>query len=102
MTWVTTSKVTWAQVQPSPAQRFQQQQLQIQQIKAQAETQIKALLTPEQLDEYKKARKKGAGMLDALDVVSNLSEEQQTKINAITRKASRAILDLLPPAQNRR
>lgn len=87
---------------PSPAQQIQQQQARIKQIEAEAQTQIEAVLTPEQQNQYRRVRRRGAGLIQGLDTVQNLTEEQLTEINAITRKTTRRLLDLLPPARRQR
>lgn len=83
----------------SPASDSQQQRSRIEQLKAEAEDRIEAELTPEQQRQYRTARRRGAGLVQGLDQVTNLSEEQQTEINEIIRKTSEKILDLAPPAQ---
>jgi flagellar basal body L-ring protein FlgH len=81
---------------PQPSSQVQQQQSQINQIQAEAITEIEALLSPEQQKQYKSARRRGAGIIEGLNEVQNLSEDQQTDINKITRNTSRRILNLLP------
>ncbi|MEP0886150.1 hypothetical protein NDI49_31945 [Trichocoleus sp. ST-U3] len=81
---------------PQPPSPLQQQQARINQIQAEAITQIEALLSPEQQNQYKSARRRGAGIVEGLNEVQNLSEDQRTDINEITRKTSRQILNLLP------
>ncbi len=81
---------------PQPPSQLQQQQSRINQIQAEAITQIEALLSPEQQNQYKSARRRGAGIVEGLNEVQNLSEDQRSDINEITRKTSRQILNLLP------
>lgn len=81
---------------PQPPSPLQQQRVRISQIEAQAVAQIEALLSPEQQNQYKSARRRGAGIVEGLNEVQNLSEDQQTDIHEITRKTSRQILNLLP------
>jgi len=81
---------------PQPPSPLQQQQARINQIQAAAVAQIEALLSPEQQNQYKSARRRGAGIVEGLNEVQNLSEDQRTDINEITRKTSRQILNLLP------
>ncbi len=100
---IATPSVALAQAPvPQQPQQIQQQQSKIREIEVEAETEIKAILSPEQQSDYQRARRRGAGLLEALDRVTDLSEEQQTQINTITRQASRRILDLLPRTQRRR
>jgi len=92
---LTTPSTALAQL-PQPPSQVQQQQSQINQIQAEAITEIEALLSPEQQKQYKSARRRGAGIIEGLNEVQNLSEDQQTDINKITRNTSRRILNLLP------
>jgi hypothetical protein len=100
--WTATPLVAFAQmpqappVPQSPAQAIQLQRAQVQQIEAEAQAQIEEVLNPEQKDQYKWARRRGSGLIEGLDLVSNLSQDQQTEINSIVREASRRILDLMP------
>ncbi|HEY9632514.1 MAG TPA: hypothetical protein V6D14_03855 [Coleofasciculaceae cyanobacterium] len=81
----------------SPGQIIQQQQSRIEQIQKDAVAQIEALLTPEQLRQYKGARLyKGEGPFQALESIQNISDEQQEQINDIMRKTSRQIIDATP------
>lgn len=77
-------------------QQIQQQQSKVDQIEADAVAEIEELLTPEQLNQYKRARRRGAGMIQGLDEIQNLSDKQQSQINRIIRNTSRRILDSLP------
>lgn len=106
--WTATPLVAFAQIpqgppEPqSPAQAIQLQRAQIKQIEVEAQSQIEELLNPEQKDQYKWARRRGSGLVEGLDLVSNLSQDQQTKINSIVRDASRRILDLMPRPSRRK
>lgn len=101
LTWIATPS-TMAQVPPIPIQRPQQQsQSPVRQIEAEAATQIEALLSSSQQNQYRTARRRGAGLVQALDAVENISEDQQSEINKITRRTSRRIMDLVRPAPRR-
>ena len=79
-------------------QPIQQQQSKVNQIEADALAEIEELLTPEQLNQYKRARRRGAGIIPGLEEIQNLSDKQQSEINRIIRNTSRRILDSLPRA----
>jgi hypothetical protein len=103
---VATPTVAFAQISiPVPPRQpttpLQQRRFQVQQIESEAEAQIEKLLTSEQQTQYKQARRQGAGVLDALDQIENLSPDQKTKINTIVRTASQRILDLTRQQQSR-
>lgn len=81
---------------------IEQQQSRLDQIQKEAVADIEALLTPEQLSQYKGARLyRSEGPFEALESIQNLSKEQQNEINEIMRKTSRRILDALPRSQPR-
>lgn len=82
---------------PPPQQQQQQQQSPVARIEAEAINEILELLTPEQQNQYKRARRKGAGLISGLDEVANISEEQQKEITRIIRRASRRIMDAAAP-----
>jgi hypothetical protein len=97
---VVTPTAALAQRPPRPGSRqapppaIQQPQSQIAQIQKEAVAEIEALLTPEQLRQYKGARLyRGEGPFQALESIETISDEQQEQINAIMRKTSRRILD---------
>ena len=99
---VATPTVAFAQISiPVPPRQpttpLQQRRFQVQQ----AEAEIEALLASEEQTQYKQARRRGAGILDALDQIENLSPDQKTKINTIVRTASQRILDLTRQQQSR-
>jgi hypothetical protein len=81
----------------APPQQQQQQQSPIAQIEAQAMNEILDLLTPEQQSQYKRARRRGAGIIAGLDEVEKISEDQQKEIKGIIRRASRRIMDATAP-----
>lgn len=95
-TWVLLSGVVEAQTR-QPDRAFQRRQSQIEQIEKRAASQIEAILTPEQQAQYKSARRRGAGVIDGLDAVANLTEEQQERIHRITRRTSQRIVELVSP-----
>lgn len=75
----------------------QQQQSPVARIEAEAMNEILELLTPEQQNQYKRARRRGAGIITGIDEVENISEEQQKEIKSIIRRASRRIMDAATP-----
>lgn len=81
----------------APPQQQQQQQSPVARIEAEAMNDILDLLTPEQQNQYKRARRRGAGIVTGLDEVENLSEDQQKEIKGIIRRASRRIMDATAP-----
>lgn len=85
------------QAPPQQQQQQQQQQSPIAQIEAQAMNDILDLLTPEQQSQYKRARRRGAGIIAGLDEVEKISEDQQKEIKGIIRRASRRIMDATAP-----
>lgn len=80
-----------------PPQQQQQQQSPVARIEAEAMNEILELLTPEQQNQYKRARRRGAGIITGLDEVENISEDQQKEIKSIIRRASRRIMDAAAP-----
>jgi len=81
----------------APPQQQQQQQSPIARIEAEAMNEILDLLTPEQQSQYKRARRRGAGIIAGLDEVEKISEDQQKEIKGIIRRASRRIMDATAP-----
>lgn len=75
----------------------QQQQSPVARIEAEAMNDILDILKPEQQDQYKRARRRGAGIIAGLEEVDNISEDQQTEITRIIRRASRRIMDATAP-----
>lgn len=78
---------------PQAPPPVQQEQSQITQIEADAVAEILELLTPDQQKQYKTARRRGAGIIQGLEEVQDISEKQQREINSIIRKTSRRIID---------
>lgn len=102
-----TPTVTFAQNRPAApppqaANPAQQRQLQVQQIKAQIETQIQEVLTSDQQIQYRQSRRRGTGILDTVDSLPNLSQEQKNKIDAIVRKGSERILQISGAGRSQR
>lgn len=95
---ITSPLVALAQFpQPQSAPPPQQQQSPVARIESEAMNDILDILKPEQQIQYKRARRRGAGIIAGLDDVDNISEDQQKEIKQIIRRASRRIMDATAP-----
>lgn len=83
--------------QPQSAPPPQQQQSPVAQIESDAMSDILEILKPEQQEQYKRAKRRGAGIVAGLEQVDNISEDQQKEITRIIRRASRRIMDATAP-----
>jgi hypothetical protein len=93
----TTPFVALAQFPAPQGPPPQQQQSPVARIEAEAINDILDILKPEQQDQYKKARRRGAGIVAGLEQVDDISKDQQKEINSIIRRASRRIMDATAP-----
>jgi hypothetical protein len=75
----------------------QQQQSPVARIESDAMNDILDILKPEQQEQYKRARRRGAGIIAGLEQVDDISKDQQKEINSIIRRASRRIMDATAP-----
>lgn len=95
---ITSPLATLAQQLPAPqGPPPQQQQSPVARIESEAMNDILEILKPEQQDQYKTARRRGAGIVAGLDNVENISKDQQKEITSIIRRASRRIMDATAP-----
>jgi hypothetical protein len=95
---ITSPLVALAQFpQPQSAPPPQQQESPVARIESEAMNEILEILKPEQQTQYKRARRRGAGIIAGLEEVDNISEDQQKEIKTIIRRASRRIMDATAP-----
>lgn len=95
---ITSPLVALAQFpQPQSAPPPQQQESPVARIESEAMNDILDILKPEQQIQYKRARRRGAGIIAGLEEVDNISEDQQKEIKTIIRRASRRIMDVTRP-----
>lgn len=94
---ITSPLIAWAQFPAPQGPPPQQQQSPVARIESDAMNDILEILKPEQQEQYKTARRRGAGIVAGLEQVDNISKEQQKEITNIIRRASRRIMDATAP-----